>query len=136
MENDAVVLGVWVGEDRSAAVLGSVRSVTGSVEADVIEVYGPMWQALKDAIEQALTVHAGRLILVCNDEELLRLLRPRHGRRVVRGFRIMAGFHTPSDPAHWSVLRMLGGIGGRWQVKQGVSRRAEELWQRQRNTDQ
>lgn len=126
-----IVLGVHVGSQSEAAIVGSLRTETGIVQQGVIELVGSLWPTLARACVEAAIVGAVHLVVLTNDASLAAALTkpfpaPTGGEKVkvwngVRG----DGKYVTVDlgnAAHWQVLRWLG---LRWPGRFAVQRVAE-----------
>lgn len=115
--SSTIILGVHVGSSDSAAIVGSLRTETGSIEQGVIERVGSTWSALACALADAVIIDVQNVVILSNDENLITALSkpfpaPRGGEivKVWNGVRgdgkyVMVDL---GDADHWAVLRLLG----------------------------
>lgn len=143
--SSTIILGVHVGSHASAAIVGSLRTETGSVEQGVIEHVGGTWAALAQALADAAVIGARHVVILSNDDALVAALSPLRAKKSGVKFPVMAGFPAPrggetvkvwngvrgdghyvtvelGDVDHWQVLRALG---WQWAGRFAVQRVAE-----------
>ena len=129
MQPGTLYIGLYEGDNGSAACTGTLTKIGGGVEPGVIEVTAAtVWEALAAALEDAHIIKPVHVIVLTNSVAVHNTLRaPAHWR--------------PTTPGQWAILRNLvrfqtgGGWGettGTWQmqlVNDGDLGKARELWQ-------
>lgn len=93
---DTLILGVWIA-DEVGAVTAVLRTQHGQLRPDLFTAAGEPYVTLAGALEELRTVNARHLLLLSNDDDLLRRLRRPH----------QWAFVHPNlwPPEYWDILR-------------------------------
>lgn len=135
LDNDIVLLGVWLDVQR-CAVVGALRNVDGELVSDCIERVGQPWRALADALADAAAIGCRNgWIILCNDAAMVATLQgkraptPTDEKRhwIAKGEYLTGKWGGDAD--QWEVLQRLGEYG-KWAVIQSDKlQKARELCQ-------
>lgn len=129
--------------DTQIAYTGSLRKLDGSLEEDVLDGHGGLWEATAQALGEAAIVNARHIIILTNSPALLKwhvAPEPESTTKVweVKGKGKGNGeyveYPVGGDPVQWAVIRGLVAYwckGGSYQVlgvKGNHLRKAQELY--------
>ena len=146
---NTLILGCYTA-DGHCAVTGTMLDGQYETVPDVLTATGATWAALAEALTIGAAIDVGHVLILSNDEALVKALSPpfkarRDGEPVtvyvpplLAGRKVAAEAYTVTayepDPAHWHALTMLGmRWGGNFRAMHVEDLpRTRSLWQSQR----
>lgn len=136
---NTLILGIWHAENR-CAITGTLLDSQYETVPHVLTVTGPTWPALAEALTTAAIIDSAHVLLLSNDEALVKALSPPFKaptptvwKRIWVAKGEYGNVGLGGDPAHWQVLVALGfRWGGNFRAMQVDDLpRAKQLWQSQ-----
>lgn len=136
---NTLILGCYVAEGH-CAITGTLLDCQYETVPDVLTVTGAAWPALVEALATAATIDPAHVLILSNDEGLVKALSPPFQapapatwKRVRLAKDEYGNVGLGGDPSHWQALQTLTmGWGGRFRAMQvNHLPKAKELWQQQ-----
>jgi hypothetical protein len=136
---NTLILGIWHAEAH-CAITGTLLDCQYETVPDVLTATGQAWPALAAALTTAAVIDPAHVLLLSNDEALVKALSPPFRppaptawKRVWVAKGEYGNVGLGGDPYHWQVLVALGTRwGGNFRAMQVDDLpRAKQLWQSQ-----